>query len=574
MQLRNERQVWGAVLREIAVREIRTQKAREHPAFFAHWVDCVDSRSGEVFNFEVLDHDEAASVYSVSRLGDRPPEETWWWQREYMDWILENDQTITLKGRQLGVTWVWALLALWTSLFRPGADVLIYSIKEEDAAEVIGRIWDMWLSLPEPFKSMVDVIKPTRGVRPSTRIEFRHPDGRVSTITGMVATKHAGHGRSAALVVFDEASRQEYARELWKAVVPAMGDKGGKLGVVSTANGMSDGKGRGNFFHELWVGAGIEAKGYAKIRKTFLGWFLHPDRDQQWYASVSMPEAEKAEQYPNDEDEAFLLSGTPFFSSKSLRYYSKKKAPVLYRCEWRANQQRPSTATLFKGEGIIEVYQEPIEGRKYAIGADVAKGTGTDYSVGAVLDLMTGLPVAEIYMKGAYERFAEQLHFTGLWYRGGPEGAAARLAVETGGAYGDTVIAYLRDGLKGRKPYPRLYRHRPYDRTDRPQTERLGFPMNLKTRPKVINELRTWLEDELLEWIPPGLHMECLTFVHRETMPSPRAQDGTNDDRVFAWAIALELYAEFGEHEHDRKKVLRKTGRTLGTKRLYPWKYD
>lgn len=573
MQLRNQEQAFGAALRLRAIYFKRLRLAAQHPAYFAHWVKCVDSRTGEVFEFEVLTEDEAQEVYSVSRLGDREPEKTWYWQREYMDWVLEHDQTITLKGRQLGVTWVWALLALWTALFRPGADVLVYSIKEEDAAEVIGRIWDMWESLPEPFKSMVEVLKPTRGVRPSTRIEFRHPDGRVSTISGMVATKSAGHGRSAALVVFDEASRQEYARELWKAVVPAMGDKGGKLGVVSTANGMSDGKGKGNFFHELWVGAGIEARGYPKLQKTFLGWFLHPDRDARWYDTVSLPEAEKAEQYPNDADEAFLLSGTPFFSSASLRRYAGLKAPVLYRCEWRSSPERPSTASLHKGEGVIEIYEEPVAGHKYAIGADIASGLGTDFSVGAVIDLMTARPVAEIYMKGAYERFAEQLHFTGLWYRGGPDLAAAIIAPEKGGGYGDTVIAYLRDGLKGRKPYPRVYRHRPFDRANRPQTETLGFPMTSKTRPKVINELRTWLEDELLEWIPPGLHAECLTFVHRETNPSPRAQDGANDDRVMAWAIALELYSEFGEHEHDRKKVLRKTLKTVGHKRLYPWTY-
>ena len=569
MQLRNDSQVWLQSVRELAVREIRLRAAREHPAFFAHFVDCVDSRTGEVFHFEVLSDEEADSVYAERRINGRSADQTWWWQRDYMEWILDHSQTITLKGRQLGVTWVWALLSLWTALFKPGSDVLIYSIKEEDASEVIGRIWDMWESLPEPFKSMVTVIKPTRGVRPSGRIEFRHHDGRVSTISGMVATKSAGHGRSAALVVFDEASRQEYARDLWKAVVPAMGDKGGKLGVVSTANGMSDGKGRGNFFHELWVGAGHEAKGYAKLRKTFLGWFLHPDRDDAWYKTVSLPEAEKAEQYPNDADEAFLLSGTPFFSSQSLRRYSGLKAPVLYRCEWRSAPAKPSTATLTKDEGVIEVYEEPIVGHKYALAADVASGLGTDYSAAGVIDLMTGKPVAEIYMKGAYDRFAEQMHFTGLWYNN------ARIAVEKGGGYGDTVIAYLRDGLKGRKPYPRLYRHRPYDRSGRPQTETLGFPMNSKTRPKVINELRTWLEDGLLEWVPPGLHAECLTFVHRETNPSPRAQDGANDDRVMAWAIALEMYSEFGEHEFDRKKVLRKNlKRTAGTKVLYPWSYQ
>lgn len=545
MQLRNNQQRWDAAISELAKREIRLRAAKEHPAFFLHWVDCVDSRSGDVFKFTLLSEDECQEVYADFHGKD------WVWQREYLDWILETEQTITLKGRQLGVTWVWAGLALWTALFRPGADVLIYSIKEDDASEVVGRIWDMFISLPEPFSSMVTVIKPTRGVRPSTRIEFQHPDGRVSTISGMVATKSAGHGRSAALVVFDEASRQEYARDLWKAVVPAMGDKGGKLGVVSTANGMSDGRGKGNFFHELWTGAG--RAGYPKLQKRFLGWYLHPDRDVRWYDSVSLPEAEKAEQYPNDEDEAFLLSGSPFFATKAMRHYAQKKAPIQYLAEWRINPHKPTLAKLVKGEGPIEVYEEPQPGHKYAIASDVATGSGTDFSAAAVIDLGNGKPVAELYMKGAYDQFTDQLHFLGLWYSD-RERLPARLAVEIGGGYGDTVIAYLRDGLKGRKPYPRLYRYRGFERPDRPQTIRYGFPMNAKTRPKIINELRKWIEDELLEWMPPGLFDECKTFVHRDTKPSPRAQDGCNDDRVMAWAIALELYSEFGEHQHDRKK--------------------
>lgn len=559
MRFKDDAHLWFELIKLEALWIDRLEDAKAHPAFFLHHVKCVDSRSGEVFRFTLLNEEECES------LGLEYRGEEWGWQREYLDWVMENEQTITLKGRQLGVTWVWAGLALWTALFRPGSDVLVYSIKEDDASEVIGRIWDMWLSLPDDFQSLVKVIKPGREVRPSTRIEFQSEDGRVSTITGMAATKSAGHGRAAALIIFDEASRQEYARELWKAVIPASGDRGGKIGVVSTANGMSDGKGQGNFFHELWVGA--ERANYPRLKSKFLGWELHPDRDARWYNSVALDEASKAEQYPNDPDEAFLLSGSPFFSTAALRYYSRHKAPLLYQMEWRATPYKPNVAKRVKGEGTIEVYREPELGRKYALAADVATGGGADFSVGAVIDLHDGTPCAELYMKGGYEDFAEQLHFLGLWFN------HARLAVEKGGGWGDTVIAYLRDGLKGRKPYPMLYRHRPYDRPDRPQTIRFGFPMDSKTRPKVINELRDWIEDKSLPWMPQGLYSECQTFVRRETKPSPRATDGCNDDRVMAWAIALEMYSQFGEHEHDRKKGLREGMKKHKPTHLNIWSY-
>lgn len=520
---------------------VEIESAREHPAFFANHLTCIDSRSGEVFRFTMLTPDEAEE-HGLEYRGNE-----WFWQREYLDKVLAADQTITLKGRQLGVTWVWAMLALHTALFKPGADILVYSIKEDDAVAVINRIWDMFLSLPDHFRSLVEVVKPSRNARPSTTIELRHRDGKVSSIVGMAATKSAGHGRSAALIIFDEASRQEYARELWKAVIPAMGDKGGRIGVVSTANGMSDGKGRGNFFHELWVGAG--GPDYPRLHREFLRWDLHPDRDDAWYDNVALGQAEKAEQYPNTPDEAFLLSGNPYFDVHALKEYTELGCPNEGRFQFVTYTDQPNKAKLVASEsGWVEVFQKPEPNKEYGLAADVATGHGTDFSVGAVIDLQTGAPCAEVYMKADYEAFAEQLHFLGLWYN------TARLAVEKGGGYGDVVIGHLRDGHKGRKPYPKMYRHRSWDHPTRPTTVQLGFPMNQKTRAHVVSALRDWVNDRLLPWMTPRWLSESRTFVHRETRPSPRAADGCNDDVVIAWGIALVLYGEFGEHQHSYKK--------------------
>ena len=130
MKFENDAALWHAAVAEQAKRILRIRAARSDPAFFLHHVRCVDSRSGEVFRFTLLDEDECQGLWLEYRGNE------WYWQREYLDWIMSNEQTITLKGRQLGVTWVWAGLALWTALFRPGSDVLVYSIKEDDAAEV------------------------------------------------------------------------------------------------------------------------------------------------------------------------------------------------------------------------------------------------------------------------------------------------------------------------------------------------------------------------------------------------------------------------------------------------------
>lgn len=567
-------EVYELCLRIMLEEEAQLELAQEHPKWLLQFVECVDSRTGEHFQFELLTEAEAREVGAPVRgtrfeypdVDDEVGTKDWSWQRPYLEWILENDQTITLKGRQLGVTWIWAGLALWYLLFRPGSDVLIYSIKEEDAVEVVNRIWDMYLSLPAHFKDQGRVIKPIRGIRPSTKIEFEHTDGRVSSISAMVSTEHAGHSRSAALVIFDEASRQEHARDLWKAVVPAAGDAGGKIGVVSTANGMSDGRGLGNFFHELWLGAGYS--NYPHLKKVFLGWWFHPQRDAAWYESVSLDESSKAEQYPHNPDEAFLMSGSPYFDTAALKEYAKTVPNPLFRARWVTDPRNPAKATLAKGdEQPIEIFQLPERDRKYAIGLDNATGHGTDFSVAAVIDLHSGAPVAEMHMKGDHDVVAEQVHFLGLWYN------TARIAPEKQGGYGDTVIAYLRDGHKGRKPYSKLYRHRRLDRAGGHESTQFGMPMNQQTRPKIVSELRIWLDERLFPYVTRGFLAEARTFVRRSSGTSPRAADGCNDDRVMAWGIALELFSLYGEHEHDRRKktVEKVKKQKKESVPLYPW---
>lgn len=566
-------QVYDLTVRTLLEETLQRDAAAQHPKYLLHFATATDSRTGEEFKFQVLTPEEAEAIGSTATGryfeyadADTPiGEKDWSWQRPYLDWVWENPQCVTLKGRQLGVTWIWAGLALWYLLFKPGSDVLIYSIKEKDAIEVVNRIWDMYLSLPEHLRDHVTVIKPTRGARPSTRIEVEHPDGRVSTIEAMAATESAGHSRSAALVIFDEASRQAYARQLWRAVVPATGDFGGRIGVISTANGMSDGRGDGNFFHELYIGAGYS--NYPALQAIFLGWWLHPERDKRWYGLVPLDAESKAEQYPNDPEEAFLLSGSPYFDPGALRDYTAlaKEHKPLFRCSFQTTAGNPAKATLVKGDTEpIEIYAAPRPGRKYAMGVDNASGHGADFSVAAVIDLDTGAPVAEFHMKGDHDVVAEQAHFLGLWYN------IARIAVEKQGGYGDTVIAYLRDGHKGRKPYPKLYRHRKFDRADQKESGNFGMPMNIQTRPKVVSELRIWVNDRLFPYVTSGFLAEARTFVNRPSGTSPRAADGCNDDRVMAWGIALEMYSQFGEHAHDRKKKARASAKKPSVP-LYPW---
>lgn len=520
-------------------------RAKDHPAFLLKHAKGVDEKTGEPFSFIVSDEERAAGV-------------GWSWQRDILDWWLTQDKTCILKARQLGVTWLASGLALWFLLYRPGTKVLAVSINEEDASKVVNRAYDQFLSLPALFRNGVVQLKPTRGVRPYNEISFRHPSGQISTMLALPSTKKAGHGQTAALVILDEFSRQEYARDTWKAVIPTMAD-GGRVLVISTANGVSnDLTGEGNFFHHAWQ----HAEEYGLSTK-FLRWDLHPDRDEEWYRTQAsaLPTKDRAEQYPRDELEAFILTGDVYFDVDALEHYAKqKKREPLYRATFK--RQGTVRALLNKqSDGWIHVFEEPgfneivveeahtqREKKRYAIGCDVSTGRGYDYSCAYVVDLSTMGLVAELHAKLDADQLAEQLHFLGRWYHD------ARLAVEVAGGYGDAVIVNLRDGREGRPAYPKLYRHRQFSRGDQPEAKPFGFPTNVKTRPLILEHFEQCLREKSLPYMSHGLLQECQTFTFAKTSPSPRAQDGCNDDRVMAAAITLELYRQFGYHPARKRK--------------------
>ena len=505
---------------------------RKHPANLLQYVRCVDAKTGETFEFQL--HDEKAG---------------WYWQRGLLDGWLASEKSIDLKARQIGITWLGGGLALWKLLFVAGSRNLAVSINEAEAAKLVNRCWDMYESLPTFLTSHVQVLKPAHGHRPSTLIELEHPDGKISTLLGLPSTPKAGHGETAALVLLDEFSRQEYARETWKAILPTMAG-GGKVVCISTANGVSNEvTGEGNFFHHLWSNA--EEYGLAK---KFLPWSLHPDRDDSWYSreAMALPARDRAEQYPSDADEAFILSGDVWFDVEAIAWYRKNAVkPWLYRGEFvRVEADR---ARLEKRDlGCLRVYKEPDKEGSYAIGADVATGRGADYSCAFVVDLSDMAIVAELHGKLDADKYTYQLHFLGKWFN------SALLAVEQGGGFGEPVTIFLRDGKDGRPPYRHLYRHRSFSRPDQLEHKKYGFPMTLQTRPLVLSGLQRAVREHSPPWLPDSLLTEMRTFVNRESGTSPRAQEGCNDDRVMAAAIALELYREHGHHP-DR--VIRKAAK-------------
>jgi hypothetical protein len=539
--------------RILAERELERRACKKDLSLLLDRMSMVDEKTGDVFRFHLNN-----------------PKHAWYWQRVDVWDVLELERIILLyKARQLGITWLCAARQVARALTEPGTRHLVFRQREEDAIEIVDRQWELLKSLPPHLRFGAKVLTPNRGlerddVEAAGEIELLHPDGRISSIKALPPTGSAGRGDTVASLLFDEAAFIDRLRKVLKATMATVG-KTGEVYLVSTANGMSGEDGEGNYFHWLWKNADE-----ARIKALFLGATKHPDRDEEWFGTAHeyliLDAQGRAAEYPRTPEEGFQLTGgANYFDRDGLAYYAKDAIKPLYRFAF--HQVGPTAARKKRGaNGLIRVYQEPNPDTTYAIAADIASGRGRDYSVAYVVDLSTMGLVAELRAKIDADLLATQLHFLGRWY-GEASGCEedAWIAVETAAGHGEAVIVPLRDGREGRPKYKRLYRRQ--RAAARPSVGRqrdYGFKINDSTRPRVLEQLKRAIRERLLPWMTSDLLQECGSFVNADTLPSPRAAVGCNDDCVLAAAIALELYREFG-HNPGRARKTRRTHEIVQT---------
>lgn len=217
------------------------------------------------------------------------------------------------------------------------------------------------------------------------------------------------------------------------------------------------------------------------------------------------------QEYPEDDITCFLLSGNSRFDVSILRKL--------------INQCKKPVET--KDNGQLVIWEKPVTGRRYVIGADVGEGmTNSDYSAGVVLDVVSCEQVARLMGRWKPETFAIKLANLGLKYN------TALLGVEANN-HGHSTLNTLLNTLH----YPRLYYHTDYDSTG---SEKLGWQTNGKTRNTMISDLATAIDEYLMKINDPLFINQCMTF-QKDGDGKYQAGEGCYDDLVIAWAISYQL---------------------------------
>jgi hypothetical protein len=401
-----------------------------------------------------------------------------------------------LKARQLGVSWLAALYALWTAIRRPGQSVLLISRNQADAQKLLDKVAFLYNHLP------------TWGPEATINLRSIRFPALGSEIEALPATENVGRSRTAALVVLDEHAHQPHAQRILLAV-KAVAEQG-QLLSISSANG------QGALHSRIYLAARQDSNGWKAV---FIPAEAHPDRrvpgwrERERAALGQLSDAAFAQEYPSSDLEAIQTTGRPVFGAEVL--------------------ERQPVEDGVAGAPGLTMYRDPEPGRIYVIGADVAEGLErSDWCSAVVLERDSGEQVAQLRGRWTPDVYAAKLHELAVRYC--PHASEQHrhpviLAVERNN-HGHAVLLRLVQLHADSAAYA-LYRAK-----DR----RLGWVTSSATRPVLVDQLEAALRLGEIVLHDAATVDQCQTFSWSDD-GRPEAQEGYFDDDVLALGIAWQV---------------------------------
>lgn len=477
--------------------------AASHPFALARMTKIVAPRKGDDADSEIL-------------VGEAVPFVLWPHQREIIDAAMKRRRIIVLKARQLGVTWVMALFALWYAFAHPNSETVIVSIGEREARKVGRRIQWLYDNLPQAVRAAFPAPNPTLET-----FTVRHADGE-SRITSLPSSSTAGRGDTVNLLLLDEGAHWEDASTRLASLLPTVEDIG-QLIFASTANGLGDP------FQETWDEA--EERGFTRV---FANALSRPDRTEESVkaARARVPDGKGPQEYPMTPSEAFLSSGKCAFYTRALQHYLDHRVRPPKR-----------VGHLEVEDGMVRFRSDPMNGpwkvwrwreddRRYLITGDpCGGGGGTDFASMAVWDMTSWDQVAVFHARPEPVDFAAEMIRAGWRWRSA-DGEPALVAPESN-LDGRAVVAILRE-----REYPNVWVQPTYDQQRDERTMQLGWATTSRTRPIMLATAKEMVREGTIGIVDVTTIREMLTFEVNPKTGKEQAREGKHDDCVMQTAIA------------------------------------
>jgi hypothetical protein len=449
----------------------------------AEWINCRNDPEYFIRNYVIIECPEKGSLI---------PFTLWDSQVAALSALVNERQLVVLKARQLGLTWLVLSYALWQMVCHEPASVLLFSLREAEAAELLRRMRGIYSRLP---RFLQDATQPD-----ANAAAWRMECGS----SALAFSTRAGRSYTGTLAIVDEADYVPRLADFLNAVKPTI-DGGGQLVLISTADKARPRSTFKRLFRAGWAGTG-------SYRAIFLPWNARPERSAEWYARVRV---EMRQQRGSDDDFLQEYPATPEEAMQvralSARLPGEWVRAASAEAEGLGERSLPAWANQVAG---LVIFAPPRAGESYVAGADPAEGNpNSDESVVTVVHAESGEQVALAAGRMTPERFAAACATLCAYYN------EASLLVERNN-HGHTVLAWLHEQganlLRG---------------TD-------GKPGWLTTALS-----KTRLYDEAARQLAAGeitLHDAAtasqLALIDAGTL---RAPEGDHDDRATAMALAM-----------------------------------
>ena len=212
----------------------------------------------------------------------------WPAQYDILDALETGRKLVVLKARQLGISWLSLAYALWLLQCRAPATVLLFSLREAEAKDLLWRLKGMYERLPNWLQA--------RAVTKDNENRWELSNGS----RALAFSTKGGRSYTGTFALVDEADFVPDLAQFLNAVKPTL-DAGGQLCMVSTSDKRHPVSTFKNLFRASLQGTG-------DYRHVFLPWHARPDRDEHWH---TITKAEMYAQRGTDDDFFAEYPATP-----------------------------------------------------------------------------------------------------------------------------------------------------------------------------------------------------------------------------------------------------------------------
>lgn len=387
----------------------------------------------------------------------------WPGQRNYCELYLGGRSVIAGKARQTGISWNSTNGDYWEMEFHDNVGCSVMAQTDDYAKKHLFRLRQVRDNQPNCIKRKPGVMG----------FDNQHTLGLGAQLTMslcecLMSTPDAARGITRRRVRWEEMAHCEKQEETLAALQGGLADGSRQLVPVSTANGES------NAYHRLWL---MAVAGTVNMVPFFMPWHAHPGR------SAAFREEQEAvigtalamQEFPATPEEMFISSGFRVFDGMTLKALREKYCREPIRVEQN---------------GQLEIYADPVPGRAYCSGWDIANGGG-DATSGDIMDVLSGEQVA---------RWSSHVRTAGQVIDSKIEPAdAARIAVDLCKRYNWAMLAWednnmgVAFGAEAMRhcDYPHLYRRQNETAPDREKFDtKPGWLTTTATRGKLFGGLQ------------------------------------------------------------------------------------